>query len=448
MLYQNISTVNIYQNYGYQFADNLFVFGNKIYKLDNSEFEDYPAILNNLYLSKKEKLQIFSNNRLIPIYFESENPKQIMLEFFTEIILFYNDSSVLMAIGVCLGVLFYDLFIRHAQGFPYIVLFGEPTSGKTTLLYCLAAVYGFTNHTELTSGTSTIAIIREGLSKLNNIPLFIDEFDKDKFEKLESLGKDTFSATPRKKCAKDGSEKITEINTTFCITTNHFFENMTFANFSRSILVDIPKGKFDLSSFKYHSKNELEKLSAFLPLILSYREKILARYREQYSIAQKYCSYSRLCNNAAIGMTMWNVINEILGTELVNTDKLAKEYFEYFERYLNTELQYGDVFLSNVYRLFVKQELMYGRDFVITKGKFLRINLKKYCDIFNSLNDKQKLNTAQLKLRLANDRRFNLKSSDLKPIGKAIKVDISENETLLDIQTRIAMQINEEIEDD
>ena len=205
---------------------------------------------------------------------------------------------------------------------------------------------------------------------------------------------------------------------------------MTFANFSRSILVDIPIGKFDLSSFKYHSKNELEKLSAFLPLILSYREKILARYIEQYSIAQKYCSYSRLCNNAAIGMAIWYVINEILGTELVNTDMLAKEYFEYFERYLNTELQYGDVFLSNVYRLFVKQELMYGRDFVITKGKFLRINLKKYCDIFNSLNDKQKFNTAQLKLRFANDRRFNLKSSDLKPIGKAIKVDISEKSFL------------------
>lgn len=102
--------------------------------------------------------------------------------------------------------------------------------------------------------------------------------------------------------------------------------------------------------------------------------------------------------------------------------------------------------MSNVYRLFIKQELIYGRDFLITKGQFLRINLKKYCDIFNSLNEKQKLNTAQLKLKLANDKRFNLKSTDLKPIGKAIKVDISENETLLDIQNRIPPLINEEVE--
>lgn len=407
-----------------------------------------PDVVNKFCLTDKEKLQIFAKNRPIPIYFESENPKQIMLEFFVEIITVYDDSAVLIAIGVCLGVLFYDLFIRHAQGFPYIILFGEPTSGKTTLLYCLAAIFGFTNHTELTSGTSTITIIREELSKLNNIPLFIDEFEKSSFEKLENLGKDTFSATPRKKCAKDGSEKVTDINTTFCITTNYFFENMTLANFSRSILVDIPKGKFDLSDFGYHSKEELEKLSAFLPLILSYRDKILEKYREQYLIAQKYSLYSRLCNNTAIGMALWDVINEILGIELVNTESLAKEYFEYFERYLNTELQYGDVFLSNIYRLFIKQELIYGRDFLITKGQFLRINLKKYCDIFNSLNEKQKLNTAQLKLKLANDKRFNLKSTDLKPIGKAIKVDISENETLLDIQNRIPPLINEEVEDE
>lgn len=53
-----------------------------------------------------------------------------------------------------------------------------------------------------------------------------------------------------------------------------------------------------------------------------------------------------------------------------------------------------------------------------------------------------------MKLRLANDKRFNLKSSDLKPIGKAIKVDISENETLLDIQNRITPLANEEVEDE
>lgn len=448
MLYTNISTVNLYKNYGYQFSDNIFVFGNRIYNLNYSEFENYPAIPDNLYLTAKENLQIFSNNRSVPIFYEAENPKQIMSEFFFEITTVYNDAAVLIAVGVCIGILFYDLFIRHAQGFPYIVLFGEPTSGKTTLLYCLAAIFGFTNHTEFMSGTSTITAIREGLSKLNNIPLFIDELDRALIEKLENLGKDTFSATPRKKSSKDGTEKVTDINTTFCITTNNFFENMTFANFSRSILVDIPAGKFNLERFKYHSNENLKRLSAFLPLILNYRGEILARYQEQYIIAQKYCSHSRLCNNTAIGMAVWSVINEVLGFKFVNTEIIAKEYFEYFERYLDTELRYGDIFLSDVYRFFVKQELMYGRDFVITKGKFLRINLKKYCDIFNSLNDKQKLNTSQLKLKLVNDKRFNLKSSDLKPIGKAIKVDISENETLLDIQNRISPLMNEEIEDD
>jgi len=196
------------------------------------------------------------------------------------------------------------LFIAHAQGFPYIILFGDSNSGKTTLMYCLAAIFGINNYTLLTSGTSTITAIREQLSKINNIPVFIDEVDKNRIENLEDLGKDCFSATPRKKCSKDGTEIITEINTSFCATSNHFFENMTFANFSRSILVDMPLGKFNLDNFKYHLPEERAKLSAILPLILSYREQILDIYYQQYKIAQKYCKYSRLCNNAAIGMAI------------------------------------------------------------------------------------------------------------------------------------------------
>ena len=90
-----------------------------------------------------------------------------------------------------------------------------------------------------------------------------------------------------------------------------------------------------------------------------------------------------------------------------------------------------------MYRLFKDEKLIYGRDFVITKNQFLRINLSKYCAIFNSLNIKQKLNTAQLKLKIGNDKRFDLKATDIKPIGKAIKVDITDNEILLSMKSHI-----------
>ena len=448
MLYENIKTINIYKNYGYQPTENIFVFSNKIFDLNHSELLEYPNISTELKLTEQEKEQILTHKYPKPVYFHSDNPKKILTEFFVTIAKVYNDSAVLVAVGVCVGVLFFDLFIKHAQGFPYIFLYGQPTSGKTTLMYCLAAIFGFVNHTELTSGTSTITVIREGLSNLNNVMFFIDELDKSLIEKLENLGKDTYSGTPRKKSSKDGTEIITDINTSFCITTNNFFENITFANFSRSILVDMPKDRFELSNFKYHSAEELKKLSSMLPLILSYRSKIIEIYNQQFKIAQNFCTQSRLCNNVAIGMAMWSVINDIVGFEVVNTEQLAKEYFEYFERYLDTELNYGDVFLADIYRLFVKDELIFGRDFLITRSKFLRINLKKYCDIFNSLNERQKLNTAQLKLKLANDKRFNLKSSDLKPIGKAIKIDISENEILLDILNRVMPVNSAEGEDD
>ena len=137
-------------------------------------------------------------------------------------------------------------------------------------------------------------------------------------------------------------------------------------------------------------------------------------------------------------MSIWSVINDILKVEIVDTDNLAKEYFEYFQRYEDTELKYSDIFLSTVYRLFNEGQLVYGRDFVITRNQVLRINLSKYCDIFNSLNSKQKLNTAQLKLKIGNDRRFDFNATDLRPIGKAIKINIADNDTLLDIKNHIS----------
>ena len=351
---------------------------------------------------------------------------------------FFNDSAVIVAIGVCLAIPFYDLFIQHAQGFPYIMLYGDSQAGKTVLLHTLASIFGIINHTELTSGTSTIRVIRRGLSKYNCFPLFIDEIEQKRIEEYEDLGKDSFSGTPRKVCSKDGGEIVTEINTTFCATTNHFFENMTFANFSRCILVNLHTEQFNLENFPYFSNENREKLSAILPLILSYRAQIIERYKTQFEIARKYSNRSRLCNNLAIGMSIWSVINDILKVEVVDTDNLAKEYFEYFERYEDTELKYSDIFLSTVYRLFNEGQLVYGRDFVITRNQVLRINLSKYCAIFNSLNSKQKLNTAQLKLKIGNDRRFDFNATDLRPIGKAIKVNIADNDTLLDIKNHIS----------
>ena len=42
MLYQDISSINIYKNYGYQPFDNIFVFGNKIFDLKSSKLKNYP----------------------------------------------------------------------------------------------------------------------------------------------------------------------------------------------------------------------------------------------------------------------------------------------------------------------------------------------------------------------------------------------------------------------
>lgn len=438
MLYENPRTVVIYQNFGYQPRENVYIFNNKKVDINKRIIEDYPSFPDNISFTEEEKLQILPQNSCNPTLYMYDNPKQVLLDFATEIATVFNDASVLVAIAVTIAIMFFDLFISEKQGFPYVILYGDSNAGKSTILHMLTSIFGITNFTQLTSGTSTMPIIRAQLEKFTNMPVFFEELDKRRMDSIEDLGKDSFSATPRKKFSKEHKELVTEINTTFCAATNNFFEEMTFANFSRCIPVNMRIWQFDLSEFKYHSKDELKKLSCILPEILFYRKDILKFYDEQYKIVQKYCKYARICNNVAIGMSIWAVINDIVGKEIINTEELAKNYLSYFEQYLNTELLYGDIFLSDVYSLFNRKELIYGRDFLITKGKYLRINLTKYCDIYNSTHENKKLNPAQLRLKLANDKRvINLVATDMKPIGKAIKIDISSNEILLDIQNRI-----------
>lgn len=438
MLYENLKTVTLYQNFGYQPRENCYIFSNKKVDINKRIIEDYPIFPDNISLTEEEKLQILPQNSCMPTLYICNNPKLVLLDFSTEILSVFNDASVLIAIGVTIASAFFDLFISEKQGFPYIILYGDSNAGKSTILHILTSIFGIINFTQLTSGTSTMPIIRAQLENFTNMPVFFEELDKKRIDCIEDLGKDSFSATPRKKFSKEHKEHVTEINTTFCAATNNFFEEMTFANFSRCIPVNMRLWQFNLSKFKYHSREELKKLSCILPEILFYRKDILNFYDEQYKIVQKYCKFARICNNVAIGMAIWAVINDILGKEVINTEELAKNYLQYFEQYLDTELLYGDVFLSDVYSLFNRKELIYGRDFLITKGKYLRINLTKYCDIYNSTHESKKLNPAQLRLKLANDKRIvSLIATDMKPIGKAIKVDISSNETLLDIKNRI-----------
>lgn len=449
MLYENLKSIEIYTNFGYQSSENSYIMGNSKIQIDTKTIEKYPKIPDDLQLTEEEKLQILPANDVVPKLVISNNPKEVLKELALTIIKTFN-APIYMAIAVVIANCFFDLFISKAQGFPYVIFYGQSNAGKSTIIHILAAIFGITNYTKLTSGTSTMVALRVQLQKFNNFVVFFEELDNKRMLNFEDLGKDAFSANPRKKSSKDGKEIVTEINTSFCAGTNHFFENMTFANFSRCIPVNFKREQFDLSNFKYHSEENLKPLSCFLPKILYYRSKIIEIYHEQYKIAQKYCSFARICNNVAIGMSIWAVINDILGEEILNTETLAKEYLEYFEQYIDTELSYGDVFLADVYKLFNKELLIYGRDFLITKNKYLRINLTKYCDIYNSTSEYRKLTPAQLRLKLANDKRaVNLNATDLKPIGKAIKFDISENETSLDIKNRVSFRTeNKEYDDE
>lgn len=65
----------------------------------------------------------------------------------------------------------------------------------------------------------------------------------------------------------------------------------------------MPRGRFNLQDFEYHSMKKRQPLSSFIPKILSYRNEVITRYKEEFDKASKFSQFSRVCNNVAIGMT-------------------------------------------------------------------------------------------------------------------------------------------------
>lgn len=56
MLHNNLKSVVIYTNLGYQPRENVYVIGNKKIFVENQTIEDYPKLPDDLHLTEEETL--------------------------------------------------------------------------------------------------------------------------------------------------------------------------------------------------------------------------------------------------------------------------------------------------------------------------------------------------------------------------------------------------------
>ena len=112
---------------------------------------------------------------------------------------------------------------------------------------------------------------------------------------------------------------------------------------------------------------------------------------------------------------------------------MSIEYDKMLQTYLNTEVQSGDVIMNNITILVETEKLENGIDWKLVKDNILRLNLNRYLEKYNTSNPKAMMKASQFRLLVANDKRFNTQTTSMKGINRAISIDVSENEYLLDL---------------
>lgn len=413
---------------------NCYVYGNAFFLYQTNQLfmatkyipeKDYKCMENSLVDVK---------NPCIPmIYPSTKTSLEIMQKAMPQFVKTFNSSDVLLCVGGALAISMRDVFMGITGCMPSIFLFGAYESGKSTIMDFISAIYGLPDNSMHTAGNSTVYAISKSIQARRNIPAFVDDLLLDILNKLEPIVKNSFHGLSRERGKKDGIDKI-EVHTNIVATANEFWKNPTPQLLSRVLFAYVKKDDFDLSGFEYFHPEARKELSLILPLIFQCKSQIPAIYKNVYATL---CTLTNLSGKRhlfciAISCTMWVIINHILGYELVNWQKIAIDYNTIYQSYLNTEVKSSDIILNDITRLIDADKLDYGQDYKLIHGTILRLNLNRYIEKFNVANPQNIMSPAQFRLLVANDKRFNTKTVVMKGLNRAISIDVSDNDYLLE----------------
>lgn len=416
------NNIFVYANGYFDYVDNQAHFGSKF-----DITKDFDCIENSF---------VSLNNPCRPYcYWEFNTAIDDMRAFFNNFCRVFNNSEVLAVFGAGLGVCFWDIFQKIGQGFPVLILTGESQSGKTTIAKALSAIYGLFSDSGFTSGSSTQLAIHIATSQRHNIPLFVEELNVNIFKQFDVFVKNIFSAIPRERCKSKNNNDITRVYTSVFATSNHFFTNPKLETLSRILTATMRKSDFDLRKYEYFDAQKRKRLSQILPWILAYRSHVERFYYDISKQLAPHIDDDRCLNNLTISSVMWHLVNTILGYPYVNWQKMSIEAYAHFKELRAAEIKVGDFVIRSIAQLIEKDKLTYGNDYRLLKdNKTLRISLRRFAEKQNTHAPQTSYLVKEEKLRpaLQSDPRFVLDSIPMKNIGRAISIDISDQECLLE----------------
>ena len=329
VLNKSKTIIDIYNNPGL-IGENKFLYKNALVEYEEITYADKKGYIK---CSDNKYIKLDNTGKCIPKLFKSKKSGRIVAkEFLENVILCWKDNYILplLTIGHMVMSVFFPTFIK--QGVPTLILYGETSQGKTSIIKCGLFMFGMPRES-FYSGGSTNKSIEYISDSGNGINVCIDDLKastiaSDNF--IEHI-KHLYQGTVRTKMSKFGTElKQISICSPVVYSTNEKLPNYKEVQ-NRLNVFELFGQSFDDVNFKYFEINQknVEELSLILPEILKYRvDDVLKKYNEVVAMLKNNIKETsqRVIFNIAYAYTGLMLLLEIANIELKDKNKLLIDY--------------------------------------------------------------------------------------------------------------------------
>lgn len=329
--------IRCYSNPGL-LTNKQFLYKNAVFAngtIYNADSEGYIKLEDNTYIKLSDDVQI------VPILTTTtRSAKQVTKELIDNIKECWADNAIypLESLGHMAMSIYYPLF--KSKGVPTLILFGETSTGKSTIAKVGSAIYGLPP-SSLHSGGSTIRSWEYYLSHYNGMCICIDDVKGTTLtnSNFTEIIKSLYQAQERSRMKNYGqTADIISICSPLICSTNEKLPNLKEVR-NRLNIVEMFGNIFNPDKFKYHENNidMLKELSIILPELLRFEVKSVEEiYDNAVEFLEKNCKTSqrRVVANLAYAYTGLQLLFKIAEIEIDSIqDKLLEFARKQFQEY-------------------------------------------------------------------------------------------------------------------
>lgn len=329
---------------GYNKEGDFYAFSNAL--ITNSEIKycnEYGIVSTSgkaYYLPYSAKTNIEKGRYEDDRCFRYEPNEGINASYFLSLIYQSFGKSGYIAAIFTLGALFYDIIFSVTKFFPYLFIFGQRGTGKTTLLSFLLSIFGKDIKGVSVAGGTTKKGAARTFSQRNNSIIYLKEYtnniDKD-YDSMLKVVYDGQSYTTAQ-TSNNNETSTRKVNSAIIIDANELATNNDAVN-DRCITIELRKTRHtDEETQAHDTLKELEKktFTDIVVELMKYRgifeNDFLKLYKHNQQQFEDKGNSARTNNHSALILTIRDILENIGIEQPINREETIKTIDEINEQ--------------------------------------------------------------------------------------------------------------------